>query len=59
MGDAKQLIMKPISAQDANRIIQQLHYSGKVVNNSQLHFGVFMGNRCGGLFHMGMFLRAP
>jgi hypothetical protein len=53
MGDAKQLIVKPISAQDANRIIRQLHYSGKVVNNSQLHFGVFMGGRCGGAMQFG------
>jgi hypothetical protein len=53
MGDAKQLIVKPISAQDANRIIKQLHYSGKVVNNSQLHLGVFMGDRCGGAMSFG------
>jgi hypothetical protein len=53
MGDAKQLVVKPISAQDANRIIRQLHYSGKVVNNSQLHLGVFMGDRCGGAMQFG------
>jgi hypothetical protein len=53
MGDAKQLIVKPISSQDANRIIKQLHYSGKVVNNSQLHLGVFMGDRCGGAMQFG------
>jgi hypothetical protein len=53
VGDAKQLIVKPISAQDANRIIRQLHYSGKVVNNSQLHLGVFMGDRCGGAMQFG------
>ena len=53
MGDAKQLVVKPISAQDANRIIKQLHYSGKVVNNSQLHLGVFMGDRCGGAMQFG------
>ena len=53
MGDAKQLVVKPISAQDANRIVRQLHYSGKVVNNSQLHLGVFMGDRCGGAMQFG------
>ena len=53
MGDAKQLIVKPISAQDANRIVRQLHYSGKVVNNSQLHLGVFMGDKCGGAMQFG------
>ena len=53
MGDAKQLIVKPISSQDANRIVRALHYSGKVVNNSQLHFGVFVEDRCGGAMSFG------
>ncbi len=53
MGDAKQIIVKPISSQDANRIIKTLHYSGKVVNNSQLHLGVFMDDRCGGAMQFG------
>jgi hypothetical protein len=53
VGDAKQLIVKPISAQDANRIIKRLHYSGKVVNNSQVHLGVFMGGKCGGAMQFG------
>jgi hypothetical protein len=53
MGDAKQLIVKPISAQDANRIIKLLHYSGKVVNNSQVHLGVFMDGKCGGAMQFG------
>lgn len=53
MSSAKDLIVKPISAQDANKIIRALHYSGKVVNNSQLHLGVFMGGRCGGAMQFG------
>jgi hypothetical protein len=53
VGDAKNIIVKPISSKDANRIIKQLHYSGKVVNNSQLHLGVFMGDRCGGAMQFG------
>lgn len=53
MGDAKKIIVKPISSKDANRIIKELHYSGKVVNNSQLHLGVFMGDRCGGAMQFG------
>jgi len=53
VGDAKKLIVKPISAQDGNKIIRQLHYSGKVVNNSQIHLGVFMGDRCGGAMQFG------
>ncbi len=53
MGDAKKLIVKPISSKDANRIIKSLHYSGKVVANSQLHFGVFMDGKCGGAMSFG------
>jgi len=53
VGDAKKIIVKPISSKDANRIIKALHYSGKVVNNSQLHLGVFMGARCGGAMQFG------
>ena len=53
MGKAKDLIVKPISAQDANRIIKALHYSGKVVNNSQVHLGVFMDGKCGGAMQFG------
>ena len=53
MSSAKDIIVKPISAQDANKIIKALHYSGKVVNNSQLHLGVFMGDRCGGAMQFG------
>jgi len=53
VGKAKDLIVKPISAQDANRIIKALHYSGKVVNNSQVHLGVFMDGKCGGAMQFG------
>ena len=53
MGRAKDLIVKPISAKDANRIIKRLHYSGKVVQNSSLHFGVFLDGKCGGAMSFG------
>ena len=53
MGEAKQLIVKPIASKDANKIIKSLHYSGKVVNNSQLHLGVFFNGRCGGAMQFG------
>ena len=53
MGDAKRLIVKPISAKDAGRIVQSLHYSGKTVQNSQLHLGVFLDGRCGGAMQFG------
>jgi hypothetical protein len=53
MGDAKKIIVKPISSKDANRIVQSLHYSGKTVQNSQLHLGVFMDGKCGGAMQFG------
>lgn len=53
MGDAKKLIVKPISSQAANAIVRKIHYSGKVVNNSQLHLGVYMGDICGGAMQFG------
>jgi len=53
MGDAKRIIVKPISAKDANRIVQSLHYSGKTVQNSQLHLGVFLDGKCGGAMQFG------
>jgi hypothetical protein len=53
MASAKDLIVKPISASDANRIIKNLHYSGKVVQNSQLHLGVFLNGKCGGAMQFG------
>jgi len=53
VGDAKRIIVNPISASDANRIVKALHYSGKVVNNSQLHLGVFLDGKCGGAMQFG------
>jgi hypothetical protein len=53
MASAKELIIKPISAKDANLIIKNLHYSNKVVPNSQLHFGVFLNGKCGGAMQFG------
>lgn len=53
MGKAKEIVVRPIARADANRIIKALHYSGKVVNNSQLHLGVFLDGRCGGALQFG------
>lgn len=50
---AKEIIVKPISAKDANALVKVLHYSGKVVPNSQLHFGVFYNGRCEGVLQFG------
>lgn len=38
---AKDILLRPISATTANDFVRRVHYSGKVVNNSQLHIGVF------------------
>ena len=53
MGTAKQIVVKPISSKDANAIIKSLHYSGKTVQNSQLHLGVFLDGKCGGAMQFG------
>lgn len=50
---AKDIIVKPIGSKDARRIIKKLHYSGKVVNNSTLHFGVFINGKCEGVMQFG------
>jgi len=50
---AKEIIVKPISSQDAARIVKACHYSGKVVQNSQIHFGVFLNGKCGGAMQFG------
>lgn len=43
----------PIAAKDANALVKRWHYSGKVVNNSQLHLGVFLDGKCGGVMQFG------
>jgi hypothetical protein len=53
VGRAKDIIVKPISSQDAGRIVKACHYSGKVVQNSQLHLGVFLDGKCGGAMQFG------
>ena len=50
---AKDLIVKPISSQDAALLVKRVHYSGKVVPNSQLHFGVFLNDRLEGVLSFG------
>jgi len=50
---AKNIRVAPISAADARAIVKRYHYSGKVVNNSQLHLGVFLNGRCLGAMSFG------
>jgi len=53
MTTAKNIIIKPISASDANNLVKRVHYSGKVVPNSQLHFGVFLNEKLEGAMSFG------
>jgi hypothetical protein len=53
MANAKDIIVKPITAQAANAVVKRIHYSGKVVPNSQLHFGVFLNGRLEGAMQFG------
>jgi hypothetical protein len=53
MATAKDLHVAPIAAKDAAALIRRVHYSGKVVQNSQLHFGVFLGGRLEGAMSFG------
>nr|DAP01837.1 MAG TPA: protein of unknown function (DUF4338) [Caudoviricetes sp.] len=49
MGRAKEIIIKVIPARIANAFVRAHHYSGKVVNNSSLHFGAFLDGRLHGV----------
>jgi len=53
MASAKDLVVKPISAKDASALVRRVHYSGSIVNNSQLHFGVFLNGRMEGAMQFG------
>tara|TARA_R110000803_G_scaffold11610_1_gene34524 strand:- start:181 stop:945 length:765 start_codon:yes stop_codon:yes gene_type:complete len=53
MGEAQKVIIKPISTRAAAACIRRLHYSGKVVNNSQLGFGAFFNGRLEGAMQFG------
>jgi len=53
MVSAKDIIVKPITAQAANALVKRVHYSGKVVPNSQLHFGAFLNGRIEGVMSFG------
>lgn len=53
MVSAKDIIIKVIPSNIANDFVKKHHYSGKVVNNSQLHFGAFLDNRLHGVMSFG------
>lgn len=53
MATAKDILVQPIAARDARRVIRRLHYSGKVAANSALHLGVFLHGRLHGALQFG------
>lgn len=50
---AKDIRVTPITRQEADRVVKRVHYSGKVVNNSQLHLGVFLDGKLEGAMQFG------
>lgn len=50
---AKDIRLKVVPSKIANDFIRKHHYSGKVVNNSSLHFGVFLDGRMHGAMSYG------
>lgn len=53
MGRAKDVVVKVIPSKLANEFIRRHHYSGKVVNNSSLHFGAFLDGKLHGVMSYG------
>lgn len=50
---AKDIRVAPIAPKDAHAFVRTHHYSGKSVNNSQLHIGAFIGPRLVGVAQFG------
>lgn len=53
MATAKDIILRPIPAGQANDLVRRVHYSGKVVQNSQVHIGVFLHGKLEGAMQFG------
>lgn len=53
MGRAKEIIVKVINSKVANKFVRKHHYSGKVVPNSNLHFGCFLDKMLQGVMSYG------
>lgn len=53
MGRAKEIELRVIPSSIANQFVRQHHYSGKVVNNSTLHFGAFLDGALHGVMSYG------
>jgi hypothetical protein len=53
MSSAKDIVLKVIPSRIARDFIQKHHYSGKFVNNSQIHFGAFLEGELHGVLSFG------
>jgi len=53
MGRAKEIILKILKSDVANEFVKKYHYSGKVVNLSNLHFGCFLDGKLHGVMSYG------
>lgn len=53
MVSVKDIAVKVIPAKIANDFVKKHHYSGKVVPNSSLHFGAFLGGMLHGVMSYG------
>jgi hypothetical protein len=50
---AKDIIVRPISVQEASAIVCDVHYSGTTYNKSRLHLGVFYAGKLEGAMQFG------
>ncbi len=53
MGSAKDIVIKPVDRDTANTLVKRVHYSGKIVQNSNLHFGVYYQGKLEGAMQFG------
>ena len=53
MDRAKEIVLKVIPYQIATPFVKAHHYSGKVVNNSKVHFGDFLDGKLHGVISYG------
>lgn len=50
---AKDIVLRPIDAHEANALVRRVHYSGKVDTRSQVHIGVFYRGNLEGAMQFG------
>ncbi len=53
MARAKDILLRVIPGSIANAFVREHHYSHSIVNNSKLHFGVFLDGQLHGVMSYG------